>query len=113
MTENEWVREFPAAVMVCDASGTITEMNDRAARNYASEGGRALIAKDLFACHPEPARAKLAALMDGRRANVYSIEKHGRKKLIYQAPWFRDGRYAGFVEISFEIPFDMPHFVRT
>ena len=113
MAENEWVREFPAAVTVCDASGTITEMNDRAARNYESEGGRALVGKDLLACHPEPARAKLAALLDGRKAHVYTIEKSGLKKLIYQAPWFRDGRYAGFVEISFEIPFDMPHFVRT
>ena len=51
--------------------------------------------------------------MDGHRTNAYTIEKKGRKKFIYQAPWFRDGRYAGFVEISMEIPFDMPHFVRT
>ena len=113
MADNEWVREFPAAVMVCDESGTITELNDRAARNYESEGGRALVGKDLLACHPEPARTKLAALIDRREANVYTIEKHGLKKLIYQTPWFRDGRYAGFVEISFEIPADMPHFVRS
>ncbi len=113
MAENEWIREFPAAVMVCDESGAITEMNDLAARNYEAEGGRALIGRDLLACHPEPARTKLAALMDGHQANVYTIEKHGRKKLIYQAPWFRVGRYAGFVEISFEIPSALPHFVRT
>jgi hypothetical protein len=33
--------------------------------------------------------------------------------LIYQSPWYRDGQYAGFVEISLEIPFDMPHFIRA
>jgi transcriptional regulator with PAS, ATPase and Fis domain len=113
MAEHEWVPEFPGAVIVCDETGTIVEMNDGAARTYESSGGRALIGKDLLECHPEPARTKLAALMDGRRINVYTIEKNGLKKLIYQAPWFRDGRYAGFVEIAFEIPADMPHFVRS
>jgi hypothetical protein len=52
-------------------------------------------------------------MMDGRRTNVYTIEKNGAKKLIYQAPWFRDGEYRGFIELSLEIPFEMPHFVRT
>ena len=113
MAEHEWVREFPGAVIVCDETGTIVEMNDRAVLNYEASGGRALIGQDLLDCHPEPARTKLAALMDGRRANVYTIEKNGLRKLIYQAPWFRDGRYAGFVEIAFEIPADMPHFVRS
>ena len=34
------------------------------------------------------------------------------KKLIYQAPWYRDGAYAGFVELSLVVPFELPHFVR-
>jgi transcriptional regulator with PAS, ATPase and Fis domain len=113
MAEHEWVREFPGAVIVCDETGTIVEMNDRAVLNYEASGGRALIGKGLLDCHPEQARTKLAALMDGRRINVYTIEKNGLRKLIYQAPWFRDGRYAGFVEIAFEIPADIPHFVRS
>ncbi len=113
MAENDWVRQFPGAVMVCDENGTIIEMNDRSVRTYESHGGRALLGNDILACHPEPARSKLAALMDGRRTNAYTIEKNGQKKFIYQAPWFRDGRYAGFVEISMEIPSDLPHFVRS
>jgi hypothetical protein len=44
--------------------------------------------------------------------NVYTIEKNGVKKLIYQAPWYENGEYRGFVELSLEIPFDLPHFVR-
>jgi hypothetical protein len=35
------------------------------------------------------------------------------KKLIYQSPIFEDGEYKGIVELSLEIPFDMPHFKRT
>jgi len=34
------------------------------------------------------------------------------KKLIYQGPWFQDGKYGGLVELSLEIPMEMPHFVR-
>ncbi len=44
--------------------------------------------------------------------NVYTIEKKGKKKLIYQAPWFLDGAFGGLVELSLEIPFEMPHFIR-
>ena len=50
--------------------------------------------------------------MESRKPNVYTIEKAGVKKLIYQAPWYRGGEYAGVVELSVEIPFQMPHFVR-
>ena len=49
--------------------------------------------------------------MMGRKKNVYTIKKEV-KKLIYQTPWYADGQYAGFVELSVEIPFDMPHFIR-
>jgi len=43
---------------------------------------------------------------------VYTIQKSGVKKLIYQAPWFQEGKYAGFVELSLPIPETMPHFDR-
>jgi len=45
--------------------------------------------------------------------NIYTIEKNGVKKLIYQSPWYQNGKYAGFVELSLEIPFEMPHFIRS
>jgi len=50
--------------------------------------------------------------MDNRKINIYTLEKDGIKKLIYQAPWYEGGEYAGVVELSVEIPFEMPHFVR-
>lgn len=110
--ENAWIKEFPASVTVCDPEGIILEMNDRASKTFARDGGLALIGKRLLDCHPDPARAKLERLMDSRQVNVYTIEKNGVKKLIYQSPWVLNGEYAGFVELSFEIPFEMPHFMR-
>jgi transcriptional regulator with PAS, ATPase and Fis domain len=112
MSVPEWVEGFPAAVTVCDAEGRLLEMNERSREAFAADGGAALLGTNVLDCHPEPSRTKLAGMMKDRRRNVYTIQKNGRKKLIYQAPWYKDGAYAGFVEISFEIPWDMPHFSR-
>ncbi len=113
MSLADWVKEFPGAVTVCDAVGIILEMNDRAARMFGKEGGRALIGSNVLDCHPEPARSKLAAMMSERRANSYTVEKKGSRRFIHQSPWYREGAYAGFVEIVVEIPADLPHFVRS
>jgi len=112
MNSHDWVKEFPAAVTVCDADGRIIEMNGRSVEVFAADGGTALIGANVLDCHPEPSRSKLKKMMDERRTNVYTIQKKGKKKLIYQAPWCKDGIYAGFVELAFEIPWDMPHFNR-
>jgi len=111
--ENAWIKEFPAAATICDPHGIILEMNDKAAKSMEKDGGYDLIGKNMLDCHPDPARGKLERLMDSRQVNVYTIEKKGVKKLIYQSPWYHNGEYAGFVELSMEIPFEMPHFIRA
>jgi transcriptional regulator with PAS, ATPase and Fis domain len=113
MTEHDWIKEFPAAVTVCDPQGVILAMNDKAALTYEKDGGYDLIGRNMLDCHPEQARIKTEKLLADREKNVYTIEKNGIKKLIYQSPWFQDGNYAGIVEISLEIPFEMPHFLRN
>ena len=112
MPDHAWVGSFSGAITVCDREGVILEMNDQAAVTFAADGGRALIGRNVLDCHPEPGRSKLVALLKTGQTNVYTIEKNGVKKLIYQAPWQRDGAYAGIVELSLEIPFEPPHFVR-
>jgi len=112
MSGHAWVKEFPAAVTVSDAEGRIIEMNDRSLETFAGDGGAKLLGTNVLDCHPEPSRTQLAGMMKDRRTNVYTILKNGKKKLIYQAPWYEDGAYAGFVELSFEIPMDLPHFDR-
>lgn len=113
LSEHSWVREFPAAITVCDEQGIILEMNDKAAKGFESQGGRGLIGSNLLDCHPDSARPKTERLLAAKEKNVYTIEKNGIKKLIYQSPWYKDGQYAGFVELSLEIPFEMPHFLRS
>lgn len=110
--EWEWVEEFPGAVTVCDPQGIILRMNRRSAATFEKHGGGLLVGSNLLDCHPEPARTKLAGMLKEPCKNAYTIEKNGVKKLIYQSPWYQDGVYAGFVELSLEIPLDMPHFVR-
>ena len=109
---HRWVKEFAGAVTVCDPDGIIQEMNDRSVTTFQADGGEKLIGANLLDCHPQSARAKLQHLMDTQTANVYTIEKNGVKKLVYQTPWYQDGQYAGFVELVLEIPDQMPHFVR-
>lgn len=110
--ESTWVKNFPGAITVCDKKGLILEMNEKSEIVFQEDGGKELIGTNMLACHPGPARAKLEALLINEKTNIYTIEKNGKKKLIYQAPWYKDGIYAGFVELSLEIPFEIPHFLR-
>jgi hypothetical protein len=112
MAQHPWVQQFPGADTVCDPAGVILEMNEKAVRTFQEQGGATLIGTNMLDCHPEPARMKTRELLDTRRANVYTIEKRGQKKLVYQAPWYQDGQYRGFIEMVLEIPAAMPHFVR-
>ena len=112
MSETPWFKEFPGAITITDAEGIILDMNDAAEEIFKDDGGRGLIGKNVLDCHPEPARGQLERMLDKQQKNVYTIEKNGKKKLIYQTPWYKDGIYSGFVELSFEIPLEMPHFVR-
>ena len=113
MSDSLWWQEFPGAVTVCDRQGIILDMNEESARVFVNDGGRDLIGRNVLDCHPEPARTQLQKMLESGEANVYTIEKHGVKKLIYQAPWYADGRYAGLVELSIPIPFELPHFIRS
>jgi hypothetical protein len=112
MPECNWINDFPNSVTICDLHGIILEMNSKAAETYREYGGRELVGKSLLDCHPEPARSKLMKLLESGEQNVYTIEKNGIKKLIYQALWYRDGRRCGAVELALEIPLNLPHFIR-
>jgi PAS domain-containing protein len=112
MAEHQWVEEFPVAVTVCDKEGIILAMNKAAEAFFQKDGGRKLIGSNALDCHPEKAREKFELMMQSREANVYSIEKRGIHRLIYQTPWYKDGQYAGFIELALPIPAEIPHFIR-
>ena len=109
---HEWVKEFAGAVVVTDKQGIITFMNDRAIRNFEKEGGASLIGTNVLDCHSGPSHAVLETLMERQQKNIYTIEKNGIHKMIFQTPWYEEGEYSGFLELTFEIPSEMPHHVR-
>jgi transcriptional regulator with PAS, ATPase and Fis domain len=104
--------EFPGAITICDATGVIVYMNKRSRQVFAQEGGDRLLGANLLDCHPAAAKTRLQEIMHHQATNVYTIEKGGKKKLIYQSPWYEDGVYRGLVELALELPEHMPHFKR-
>jgi transcriptional regulator with PAS, ATPase and Fis domain len=108
----DWIHEFPGAVTLCDLHGIVLEMNQKAAETFQKYGGKDLIGKNLLDCHPEPARSKLVQLLVTGERNIYTIEKNGIRKLIYQVPWYLEGQRCGMVELALEIPSVMSHFLR-
>jgi len=113
MAENEWVNGFPAPVVVADAKGTIVEMNPKAEEWYADSGGRDLLGKSLFEVIPEKAQGKVRELLATRETNVYTFERGSVRKLVYQSPWYRNGAFAGLVQLLLAAPLEIPHYVRA
>ena len=112
MDKHLWSKNFPAAIIVTDENGIIIEMNNVSIENYRKDGGAGLIGKNLFDCHKEPTLSKVKDLYKTQSLNVYTVTKNGKKKMIYQAPYFVNGKFSGMVEISLPLPDDMPHYDR-
>jgi transcriptional regulator with PAS, ATPase and Fis domain len=109
----EWFEQLPCSVTICDKNYKILYMNDRAAEVSSKHGGKALVGKNLMDCHPPEAQKKLRKVMASGRPNVYTTEKEGVKTMVYQCHWKKSGRVGGLAELSFELPTDLPNFVRT
>ncbi len=111
MTMN-YFKETRFAITICNEDGIIIFMNDKSAKTFEKDGGLKLIGTSLFDCHPEPANTIIREMFKSHRENSYTIEKNGIKKLIHQTPWFEDGNFKGLIELSIELPLEMPHFIR-
>jgi len=109
---NFWSDEFDGAVTICDCDGIITYMNETSKRNFMKYGGGQLIGTSLLDCHPEPSRTKLVNMLKTPTINTYTIEKGGIKKIIHQTPLYENGVFSGVIEITFELPQPLPHFIR-
>jgi hypothetical protein len=105
-------KELPFAITVCDTEASILYMNDRSVSTFQKYGGAEIIGTSLFEYHHGPSAVKLRELLDTQTKNAYTIEKNGIKKMIYQSPWFKNGEFAGLIELSLEIPMEMEHFLR-
>lgn len=107
------LKEVDFAVTLCSKDGIITYMNDKAVRTFEKDGGSKLIGSNVLDCHPEPSKYQLANMLKTEKKNVYTIEKNGAKKLIYQTPFYENGVYSGFAELSLELPEQMENFIRS
>ncbi|MBM4403521.1 MAG: PAS domain-containing protein [Candidatus Cloacimonetes bacterium] len=108
----EWIKSIPFAITVCDKDAIITEMNDKAGESFATDGGLTLIGKKLFDCHSPRSCEIIRHMLATGDANIYTISKAGKRKLIVQQPYRIDGEVAGVVEMSIELPADIPHYER-
>ncbi len=108
-----WTDGFLGAITVCDRKGIVVYMNDLSKKEFAKSGDYDLLGKSLVDCHPEPARTFLKKMLAHPIPNSYTIEKRGIHKMIHQTPWMEDDEFKGVVEISFEIPMEMPHHKRS
>ncbi len=109
----DWAFGMNCAVTVADADCKIIYMNERSRRTFAARGGADLIGHNLMDYHNERSQGIIRRLLDEGGTNAYTIEKAGVRKMIYQTAWRDDeGRVAGLVEISMEIPEAVPHYVR-
>ncbi len=111
MNNLDKLKKAPFALTLSDANGKIFYMNEKAALTF-SKYGENLIGRDLLECHNENSRKKIMDMFKKKYVNAYTIEKKGVKKLIYQFPIEDEKGFAGYGEISIELPEKMPHFVR-
>lgn len=100
------------AVTVCDKDGIILDMNGKSRRTFLKPGREEIIGQNVLDCHPEPARSILADMLQTQRTNIYTVEKEGVKKLIFQTPWYDGDEYAGFMELSIVLPDTIPNRIR-
>lgn len=112
MKTPNWENEVPMSITVCDAQGKILYMNDRSKDSFSSDGGASLVGKNLLDCHSPASQDKIRALLASKENNIYTISKKGKKKMIVQMPWYEKAQLMGLVELSFELPADVPHFDR-
>ncbi len=102
-----YFNEINAAVTVCDIGGVVLYQNEKSVSVNGDVRGESMIP-----CHNERSREIIDRLIREGGTNVYTIEKNGIHKLIYQTAWREDGEVRGLVEISIETPSGMPHYVR-
>lgn len=107
-----WIDEFRGAVTLCDRDAKIIYMNDKSAFTFSKWGGRELIGKSLLDCHSVNSTEQIKSILQNGGENIYTIEKNGKKKLIYQAATRENEEITGIVELSIELPADMPHHIR-
>ena len=113
----DYFKGINIAVTVSDKDGNVIYQNDSSIEVNGDARGR-----NLEQCHNSKSWEMICRMMKEDVSNVYTISKKGKKKLIYQTPWYDDNeevngenqrKPAGLVEFSIILPEEMPHFIRS
>lgn len=108
----DFLGAIDGAITICDADLNLLYMNEKSKATFGGPGGAPAVGDSLAGCHKPASVEKMRAILAEGRPNVYTISKGGVRKLIWQAPWTKDGKVAGLVEISLPLPASMPHYDR-
>ena len=103
----DFFKEVNLAVTITDKDGNVVYQNDSSCVVNGDVRG-----KNMMGCHNERSQQIIRHLLNDAATNVYTISKKGKKKLIYQTPWYENGEVKGLVELSIIIPEEMPHYDR-
>jgi hypothetical protein len=107
MEHKDYYKGLNLAITVSAKDGEILYQNDSSIEVNGDARGR-----DLMKCHNERSQQIIRHLLDDAATNAYTISKKGKRKLIYQTPWFEDDEkkiVGGLVEFSIVLPEEMPH----
>ena len=110
METKDYLKGLNIAITISAKDGEILYQNDSSIEVNGDARGR-----DLMKCHNERSQQIIRHLLDDAATNVYTISKKGKKKLIYQTPWYEDDAkqiVGGLIEFSIILPEDMPHYDR-
>ena len=104
---DDFFKGINVAVTVSDKDGNVVYQNDS-----SCEVNGDVRVKNMMGCHNERSQQIIRHMLEHAATNVYTISKKGKKKLIYQTPWYENGEVCGLVELSIIIPEEMPHYDR-
>ena len=115
MNNMDFYKGLNIAITVSDKDGNVIYQNDSSLEVNGDARGR-----NLEKCHNPKSWEMIRHMIDDNVSNVYTISKKGKKKLIYQTPWYEENgevggeklemrEPAGLVEFSIILPEAMPH----
>lgn len=109
---SDWLQTFDGSITVMDLNGKILFMNTAAGKVFEKFGGVNMVDSNIEECHQDAALQAIKNMLESDSRNIYTIEKNGVKKIVYQAPWYKNKHVAGLVSLSLAIPEKIPHYKR-
>ena len=110
MENQDFYKGVNLAITVSDKEGNVLYQNDSSVEVNGDVRGR-----NMMGCHNERSQQIIRHLVGDAATNAYTISKKGKRKLIYQTPWYEDEAkqaVGGLIEFSIVLPDEMPHYDR-